>query len=248
MVRLVDHVGRKAPKRQTILVSATLNEKVCGLLQPQARLFKHRQFIISHVWHGCVEVLRGSSVVEDCVPAPAVLWQHGETSTMKSHTCQAFWCCKDHVPCECCMSGNRVSLPTVQVLEQCQRWCPDPERLFTSVGPQVQSASTSASASSTAQEGSPGWGWDHLKFSGGDSLNPGSFPPRSCLLDFCTRSCAAVWPPGHLLNVWLSGSACCTSLHDTACERPSAEAVESRECALGHTARASACSRGGWRA
>ena len=31
MVRLVDHVGRKAPKRQTILVSATLNEKVCKI-------------------------------------------------------------------------------------------------------------------------------------------------------------------------------------------------------------------------
>ena len=28
MVRLVDHVGRKAPRRQTLLVSATLNEKV----------------------------------------------------------------------------------------------------------------------------------------------------------------------------------------------------------------------------
>ena len=28
MVRLIDHVGRKAPRRQTLLVSATLNEKV----------------------------------------------------------------------------------------------------------------------------------------------------------------------------------------------------------------------------
>ena len=32
MVRLVDHVGRKAPRRQTILVSATLNDKVPGAL------------------------------------------------------------------------------------------------------------------------------------------------------------------------------------------------------------------------
>ena len=64
-----------------------------------------------------------------------------------------------------------TTLGVVQVLEQCQRWCPDPERLFTSVGPQIQSAP--ASASSRAPEGSPAWGWDHLKFSGGDSLNPG---------------------------------------------------------------------------
>ncbi len=28
MVRLIDHVGRRAPRRQTILVSATLNDKV----------------------------------------------------------------------------------------------------------------------------------------------------------------------------------------------------------------------------
>ena len=35
MVRLVDHVGRKAPeKRQTILVSATLNEKVLASHSP----------------------------------------------------------------------------------------------------------------------------------------------------------------------------------------------------------------------
>ena len=32
MVRLIDHVGRKAPRRQTILVSATLNEKVLSAL------------------------------------------------------------------------------------------------------------------------------------------------------------------------------------------------------------------------
>ncbi len=31
MVRLIDHVGRRTPRRQTILVSATLNDKVLKL-------------------------------------------------------------------------------------------------------------------------------------------------------------------------------------------------------------------------
>ncbi|CAL5224194.1 g6836 [Coccomyxa viridis] len=111
MVRLIDHVGRKAPRRQTLLVSATLNEKV---------------------------------------------------------------------------------------LEQCQRWCPDPERLFTSVGPQIQSAP--ASASSRAPEGSPAWGWDHLKFSGGDSLNPAT---RSSAGGLATAGTAPMMPP-QLEHGWLA--------------------------------------------
>ena len=99
--------------------------------------------------------------------------------------------------------GLSFSCGALQVLEQCQRWCPDPERLFTSVGPEVQPGP--AAASSRAPEGSPGWGWDHLKFSGGDSLNPGDavlpvmqLHPRCAHMGMCGRMASRTWVPDAL--------------------------------------------------
>jgi hypothetical protein len=99
---------------------------------------------------------------------------------------------------------------SAQVLQQCQRWCPEPHRLFMSMGPEVQSASTSAS--SAAPAGTPDWGgWDHLKFSAGESLNPGT----AALLHaaFCLHGTRQhLSPPGCLWRCHSSGSC----LHSTA--------------------------------
>ena len=64
-----------------------------------------------------------------------------------------------------------------QVLQQCQRWCPNPERLFTSIGPKIHQPAPAAPSESSAPGGAPAGhfrGWDDLKFAGGDVLNPGA--------------------------------------------------------------------------
>ncbi|KAK9918238.1 hypothetical protein WJX75_002476 [Coccomyxa subellipsoidea] len=58
---------------------------------------------------------------------------------------------------------------TQNVLVQCEKWCPKAEAVFSSVqaaqpGQQKKQQPTSPSA--------PQWGWDDLKFSAGDTLNP----------------------------------------------------------------------------
>ena len=48
MVRLIDHVGRKAPRRQTLLVSATLNEKVLHtIVSPSSDSFLAHMLLIA---------------------------------------------------------------------------------------------------------------------------------------------------------------------------------------------------------
>ena len=56
---------------------------------------------------------------------------------------------------------------------QCEKWCPKAEAVFSSVqaaqpGQQKKQQPASPSA--------PQWGWDDLKFSAGDTLNPGTHP------------------------------------------------------------------------
>ena len=58
---------------------------------------------------------------------------------------------------------------------QCEKWCPKAEAVFSSVqaaqpGQQKKQQPASPSA--------PQWGWDDLKFSAGDTLNPGTHPSR----------------------------------------------------------------------
>lgn len=58
----------------------------------------------------------------------------------------------------------------VQVLVQCAKWCPQPEAVFSS----VQAAQPNQPKQQSASPSAPQWGWDDLKFSAGDTLNPGA--------------------------------------------------------------------------
>ncbi|CAK0785427.1 hypothetical protein CVIRNUC_008636 [Coccomyxa viridis] len=89
-----------------------------------------------------------------------------------------------------------------KVLQQCQRWCPNPERLFTSIGPKIHQPAPAAPSESSAPGGAPAGhfrGWDDLKFAGGDVLNPAT---RSSAGGFAGTSNAPMMPPT-LEHGWL---------------------------------------------
>ncbi len=95
-------------------------------------------------------------------------------------------------PVRLCAGGSWCTIDTtahsdvacMQVLRQCERWCPDVEPVMTSMQPapaarqaaqlaQRQQQPASAQAGEPSSPSAPQWGWDDLKYAAGDTLNTG---------------------------------------------------------------------------
>jgi hypothetical protein len=73
------------------------------------------------------------------------------------------------------MSASPV-FARAQVLKQCEKWCPEPEALFSSAPVQDQQPDRQRSPLFSQQlrpAAKPQWGWDDLEYSVGDTLNTG---------------------------------------------------------------------------